>query len=450
MKLYCKVLTASLMATLFYTGESQCIFNPDEVIPFCTEANNLGITYPAGISPDYYFQNSLGCLKSSDAPGGAWFIMQIEKSGDLQILMSHSQKTDVDFIALGPFKGDDKRDVLQYVCENQDSILLNNYFGEETNDLLDRISNNGCTDNIKEKISQMVTDINNPCFRGNFDEYPKGTITDCSASYYSDELCVIPNAKENEWYLLFISNWSLTPGEINFRKTGGDATTNCSIIVDAQSTGPYCVGDTIQLYVNNAPEEAQFMWTGPNGFVSTLKAPVIPDASVDNAGEYKLVMYTQEYEAPEVMVPVDVSGADTIVKKTVFLKPGKAYVFEDMSFTESGEYVFEKQTENGCEYEETLKLVVKRNIVPAICFTPNGDGDEDLWQIENIDGYPEAIVSIYDRWGKLLFQTSSYDNKTNAWDGKLNDKPCPSADYWYVIDLESIDRQVTGHFTLMR
>lgn len=438
------------MASLFYTGESQCIFNPDEVISFCTEANNLGITYPAGTSEELIIKDSLACIRSGAAKGGAMFIMQIENPGDLLILMSHTENTDVDFIAFGPFRGTNKQDVLEYVCDNQEDIFLHNYHGKGTNTLLKNLSKKGCPDNLDEKNSPFVTDISDPCFRGNHDEYPKGTIADCSASHYSDELCVIPNAKENEWYLLFISNYSLTAGEINFKKTGGDATTNCRIIVDAQSTGPYCVGDNIQLYVNNAPEGAQFMWTGPNGFVSTLKNPEIPDASVDNAGEYKLVMYTQEYEAPEVIVPVEVSGADTTIKKTVSLKPDEAYVYEDMSITESGEYIFEKQTENGCEYKKILKLTVRRDIVPAKCFTPNGDGDEDLWQIENIDGYPEAVVSIYDRWGNLLFETSSYDNKTNAWDGRYNGKPSPSADYWYVIDLESIDRQETGHFTLMR
>lgn len=59
---------------------------------------------------------------------------------------------------------------------------------------------------------------------------------------------------------------------------------------DASSTGPYCVGDLIQL--NGQPGADTYSWTGPNGFVSTDQNPTIPNATLLNAGVYTLTATT--------------------------------------------------------------------------------------------------------------------------------------------------------------
>lgn len=51
------------------------------------------------------------------------------------------------------------------------------------------------------------------------------------------------------------------------------------------NTGPYCVGQTIQL---NSTAATTYSWTGPNGFSSTLQNPTVPNASAANAGIYSL------------------------------------------------------------------------------------------------------------------------------------------------------------------
>ncbi|MGK0138116.1 MAG: hypothetical protein ACI9DJ_001572, partial [Algoriphagus sp.] len=51
----------------------------------------------------------------------------------------------------------------------------------------------------------------------------------------------------------------------------------------ASNSGPYEEGSLIQLAVSNG---TTFDWTGPNGFVSTLQNPSIPNAKIANAGVY--------------------------------------------------------------------------------------------------------------------------------------------------------------------
>ena len=86
-------------------------------------------------------------------------------------------------------------------------------------------------------------------------------------------------------------------------------------------------------------------------------------------------------------------------------------------------------------------------IVPSGAFTPNGDGVNDKWTIENIDVYGSARVRIYDRTGRLIKEFDGYDNEA-GWDGTYNGHLMPPTDYWYEINLPEVDTQYVGHFTL--
>lgn len=79
-------------------------------------------------------------------------------------------------------------------------------------------------------------------------------------------------------------------------------------------------------------------------------------------------------------------------------------------------------------------------------FTPNGDGINDEWKISNINQFPNSIIYIFDRYGKLLKQLNS---KSVGWNGNLNGLPLPSDDYWFQLIL--YDNQIiNGHFSLKR
>ena len=64
--------------------------------------------------------------------------------------------------------------------------------------------------------------------------------------------------------------------------------------------------------------------------------------------------------------------------------------------------------------------------------SPNGDGNNDFWDIQGLVDYPDASVTVFDRWGQKVYSGTSQDP---AWDGTSNGRECPTADYYYVIDL---------------
>tara|TARA_R110002051_G_scaffold289798_1_gene352928 strand:+ start:22785 stop:26039 length:3255 start_codon:yes stop_codon:yes gene_type:complete len=79
-------------------------------------------------------------------------------------------------------------------------------------------------------------------------------------------------------------------------------------------------------------------------------------------------------------------------------------------------------------------------------FTPNGDGDNEYWQILGSQFEPDLQVYIYNRYGKLL---TGFTGNTIGWDGTFNGENMPSSDYWFVIERRN-GKTHTGHFTLKR
>jgi gliding motility-associated-like protein len=82
-------------------------------------------------------------------------------------------------------------------------------------------------------------------------------------------------------------------------------------------------------------------------------------------------------------------------------------------------------------------------------FTPNSDGYNDTWYVDNINTFDKATFHIFDRYGKLL---ESYSNDINGWNGTYNGNPMPSSDYWFLLEIEDSrgDYKVKGNFSLKR
>jgi gliding motility-associated-like protein len=99
---------------------------------------------------------------------------------------------------------------------------------------------------------------------------------------------------------------------------------------------------------------------------------------------------------------------------------------------------------NGCGIAEQTISVLG---VPQY-FTPNGDGYNDSWNIKgaNADFYPNSVIRIYDRFGKLMKQISALGQ---GWDGTFNGNLAPADDYWYNILFDD-GRSAKGHFSLKR
>ena len=105
----------------------------------------------------------------------------------------------------------------------------------------------------------------------------------------------------------------------------------------------------------------------------------------------------------------------------------------------------------GCEGVGMATLVLDvANII-----TPNGDGLNDFFRVPFMDAFRDeagnvqaSYFYIYDRYGKLLHEDVSSNEKTEfIWHGTGNGRPLPSGDYWYLLRLAD-GRTATGHITV--
>jgi gliding motility-associated-like protein len=66
--------------------------------------------------------------------------------------------------------------------------------------------------------------------------------------------------------------------------------------------------------------------------------------------------------------------------------------------------------------------------------TPNGDSNNDIWFIDNIEFYPENTVQIFNRWGNEVWFGKGYDNNNVVWSG-LDKSGVQLTDgtYFYVV-----------------
>jgi gliding motility-associated-like protein len=83
----------------------------------------------------------------------------------------------------------------------------------------------------------------------------------------------------------------------------------------------------------------------------------------------------------------------------------------------------------------------------ANTFTPNGDGINDYWQINNINNYPQALVQIFTRYGQKIFESRGY---SIPFDGTYKGQPLPSGVYYYIINLSNNCNLLSGSLTIVR
>jgi gliding motility-associated-like protein len=86
-------------------------------------------------------------------------------------------------------------------------------------------------------------------------------------------------------------------------------------------------------------------------------------------------------------------------------------------------------------------------------FTPNGDGENDYWNLKGLDAanFKSIKIIVFDRYGKVLHSITDFNSL--GWDGNYNGKVLGSNSYWFmaeIVDLENHLIKKSGNFSLIR
>jgi gliding motility-associated-like protein len=111
-------------------------------------------------------------------------------------------------------------------------------------------------------------------------------------------------------------------------------------------------------------------------------------------------------------------------------------------------YTLNVVSSNGCSTAtDTVRVRVFKKIEFANAFSPNNDGINDKWNIEGLQTYPFAEVSIFNRYGQVVFYNKGF---LKLWNGLYNGRPLPVGTYYYIIDLKEGLPKYSGSIVLLR
>lgn len=151
--------------------------------------------------------------------------------------------------------------------------------------------------------------------------------------------------------------------------------------------------------------------------------------SIRNAsGPYSYRIY-QDYSS---LTPLDEQASGTF----------NIDVREDRSY-------FVSRFSESCESEK-IEVKVKigsGGMKVSNVFTPNGDGQNDTWDVTGILSYPRASVSVFNRYGTKVFESKGY---AAPFDGTFNGSALPEGAYYYIIEVGLKCGPLSGSLSILR
>lgn len=100
-------------------------------------------------------------------------------------------------------------------------------------------------------------------------------------------------------------------------------------------------------------------------------------------------------------------------------------------------YVFTIYDSAGCIGKDSVLIIsgpcLETALIPNV-FSPNYDGENDVFYIPGVCATDEYLLQIFDRWGKLMFSTTQ---RHNVWDGRSDSGvPVSAGVYYYVVNVK--------------
>lgn len=234
-----------------------------------------------------------------------------------------------------------------------------------------------------------------------------------------------------------------------------------------------CINEspTLNITTYNPNNVYSYSWSGPNGFSDTGASTTVSEGgvytvvatSIEGCESFPHDIIINESELATIthnmVTIVDDSDNNTISIDASQLGFGdyeyaldnEFGIYQDDPYFENvpaGIHMIYVRDKNNCG---TKHLEVSVIGYPKF-FTPNNDGENDTWQILGVNSafYPNSIIHIYDRFGKIVANISP---TSDGWDGYYNGTSLPSTDYWFSVQLIAEDGTVTnrqGNFSLIR
>jgi gliding motility-associated-like protein len=142
---------------------------------------------------------------------------------------------------------------------------------------------------------------------------------------------------------------------------------------------------------------------------------------------------------------------------TMTIQPGfDKYIWEDgvtgnvRVLRYPGVYRVNVSNECGTTSLRTLAKDCSVDLFLPTAFTPNGDGQNDIFRLRTPNGQELLEFRVFNRWGEEVFFTK---NLSQGWDGTYRGAPAPAGSYVYFVRYKNtmgIEKQLKGAVHLLR
>lgn len=176
---------------------------------------------------------------------------------------------------------------------------------------------------------------------------------------------------------------------------------------------------------------------------ATVSINVIPKPKV-SAGPDKVIV-----EGQSVQLNGSVVGNNTMIKWSPDLFINNSSVLQPfVNPNNNTNYVLTATSNDGCGISiDTVNVHVYKKIIIPNAFSPNADGINDTWKITALDAYENYELSVFNRFGQIVFSSKNYES---PWNGTFNNKPLPVGTYYYLLDLKLALPKLNGFVVILK
>jgi gliding motility-associated-like protein len=106
-------------------------------------------------------------------------------------------------------------------------------------------------------------------------------------------------------------------------------------------------------------------------------------------------------------------------------------------------------TDSNCRASDNVKITVLKRIKIPNTFTPNNDGVNDVWELENIAEYPSINLQVFNRFGQIVYTSRGF---YKPWNGQFKGTQgnLPFGTYYYVLNSGIRNEVYTGYVVIIR
>ncbi|MBD3639020.1 MAG: gliding motility-associated C-terminal domain-containing protein [Crocinitomicaceae bacterium] len=331
-----------------------------------------------------------------------------------------------------------------------------------------------------QSIDAVIFSASTPC--------DQTTYTPVSNCFNGSSDFSVPSAialNPNTTYYVMINGTNSGAGVTNSAEADFDITVSGAGVSSSYPTGSIsaadtslCQGDSVEIIttVANCSSSLTYNWYYNNALFSSGTTSDINTGDFNNSGWLKLLVncgdacvYTDTTDS--IYFDVTAIAADAGPDKFIqdgdvvtlegsgsgvpFWTPGTSLtdpnIFQPSANPTSNTTYFLTVTNGSCVATDSVNVFVGEVVIIFSAFSPNGDDINDKWVIKNASNYPDMEVTIYDRSGQRVFNTTGYSTQDKWWDGTYKGKPLPVSTYYYVVDLKiGEDGIFKGHVSIIK